>query len=296
MQKLAGFLIAIVAMLGTMAVSADSAVQVNALNYPAWLVRNYQTLPLRPGTRLKNDDLIRTGEGGRVQLQLADGSVIRLGESSRFVIKQAVVSPATGSVSIPLSFQALRGVFRISSAFLDDTDAGYPMELSIGAINARLRNADFWGRTDLTQDVVCLVEGELSIEASPTGRVDMSRALSCFVKPRDQAPLPVDLVDMQQHQLWMAETDLRVDAGIARQDGQWQLVLISLTDAGRAEQLLNNFHRQGFAVQDKTVLRDGRILHRLLLPGFDSIDAALSSRTRLEQQLGVSQTWVWKAD
>lgn len=296
MQRLAGFIIAIVAMLCTMAVSADSAVRVYALNYPAWLVRNYQTLPLQPGTHLKNDDLIRTGEGGRVQLQLADGSVIRFGESSRFVIKQAALSSVTGNISIPLSFQALRGVFRVSSAFLDGTDAGYPLELGIGAINATVRNADFWGRTDLTQDAVCLVEGELSIEVSSADRIDMSQALSCFVKPQDQAPLPVDLIDMQQHRLWMAETDLRLEAGIAKQDGQWQLVLISLTDAERAEQLLNNFHQQGFAAQDITVLRDGRTLHRLLLPGFDSIDAALSARTHIEQQLGVSQTWVWKAN
>ena len=87
-----------------------------------------------------------------------------------------------------------------------------------------------------------------------------------------------------------------MENGIVSEDGQWQLVLISLTNALRAGQVLSDFHRRGYAVRDKTVLRDGRILHRLLLPGFDSKDAALAARDQLEQQLGVSDTWVWKAD
>lgn len=296
MYRLGGLWSGIALSLCALSVYADSAVTVDALNYPAWLLRNYQTLPLQPGTRLRDDDLIRTGKGGRVQLRLADGSAIRLGESSRFVIRQAAQRPVTGDTTGPLSFQALRGVVRVSSAFFDADVPRNRLELKIGAINATVGKADIWGRTDLAQDALCLVEGELGIEVSTTSAIDMSQELSCFVKPRDQAPLPVDLIDLRQHRLWMAETDLKMENGIVSEDGQWQLVLISLTNALRAGQVLSDFHRRGYAVRDKTVLRDGRILHRLLLPGFDSKDAALAARDQLEQQLGVSDTWVWKAD
>ncbi|MDH3761965.1 MAG: FecR domain-containing protein [Gammaproteobacteria bacterium] len=296
MQTAGGLWIGIVLSLCALSVYADSAVRVDALNYPAWLLRNYQTLPLQPGTRLQDDDLIRTGKDGRIQLRLADGSAIRLGESSRFVIRQAALTPVSGDTPVPLSFQALRGVVRVSSAFFDADGPRHRLELKIGAINTTVGKADIWGRADLAQDAVCLVEGELGIEVSSTSSIDMSQALSCFVKPRDQAPLPVDQIDMQQHRLWIAETDLRSEFGIVTENGQWQLVLISLSDAQRAQQVLREFHRQGFAAQDKTVQRNGRILHRLLLAGFDSIDAALSARARLEQQLGVSETWVWKAN
>ncbi len=296
MYRLTGLLIAITLTPFASLISADSIVRVNAMNYPAWLVRNYQTLPLQPGTRLQNDDLIRTGKGGRVQLQLSAAGAIRLGESSRFIIRQSSVSSSDSGTPIQQSFQALRGVFRINATNFNDVDPEHRLVLDIGAIKTLVGNADIWGRADLSQDAVCLVEGELRVEASGTDRVNMNQALSCYVKPRNQAPLPVDLIDIRQHQLWLAETDLREESGIVAEDGQWQLVLISLTNALRAEQTLNGFQQQGFAVQDKTVERNGRTLHRLLLPGFVSIDAALDARAWIEKQLGVSETWVWKAN
>ena len=291
MQKFAASLTGLMLTICSLSVYAESAIRVQAMNYPAWLVRNYQTLPLQPGTPLQINDLIRTGVSGRVKLQLTDGNVLNLGEASRFVIEN-VPRDTLGSVSL----QTLRGVFRITSAASASASPRRRLKISIGAISASFRNADIWGRADLAQDAVCLVEGEIAVEAADAGKVQMTQALSCYVKPRDQAPLPVDLIDIQQHQLWMAETELKDDAGIAAADGQWQLVLISLTDAKSAAKMLASFHQRGFGAQDKTVVRQERVLHRLLLPGFVSIEAALKARARVEQALGVSETWVWKAN
>jgi len=291
MQKFAASLTGLMLTICSLSVHAESAIRVQAMNYPAWLVRNYQTLPLQPGTPLQINDLIRTGVSGRVKLQLTDGNVLNLGEASRFVIEN-VPRDTLGSVSL----QTLRGVFRITSAASASASPRRRLKISIGAISASFRNADIWGRADLAQDAVCLVEGEIAVEAADAGKVQMTQALSCYVKPRDQAPLPVDLIDIQQHQLWMAETELKDDAGIAAADGQWQLVLISLTDAKSAAKMLASFHQRGFGAQDKTVVRQERVLHRLLLPGFVSIEAALKARARVEQALGVSETWVWKAN
>ncbi len=291
MQKFAASFTGLILTICSLSAHAESPIRVQAMNYPAWLVRNYQTLPLQPGTPLRNNDLIRTGEGGRVKLQLADGNVLNLGESSRFVIENA-----PGDTADAVSLQTLRGVFRITHAASASASPRRRLEISIGAIRASFRNADIWGRADLAQDAVCLVEGEITVEAADAGSVQITRALSCYVKPRDQAPLPVDLIDIQQHQLWMAETELEDDAGIAAADGQWQLVLISLTDAQSAAKMLASFHQRGFGAQDITVVRQERVLHRLLLPGFVSIEAALNARVRVEQTLGVSETWVWKAN
>lgn len=291
MLRIAGSLFGLLLTLCSLSASAESALRVKAMHYPAWLVRNYQTLPLQPGIALKINDLIRTGEGGRVQLQLADGRAINLAESSRFIIENL---PRDSSASI--SLQILRGVFRITAPAFDSDSPAHRLEINIGAINAAIRNAEIWGRADPVQDAVCLLAGELTVRADSASRVDMKQALSCYVKPRDQAPLPVDLIDMQQHRLWMAETDLEDDSGIAVEDGQWQLVLISLSDSKSAERVLRDFHERGFAALDITVVRQGRTLHRLLLPGFESIDAALNARAGIERQLGLSETWVWKAN
>lgn len=284
MPRYAGSLIGILLVLASLAVSAASDLRVGAMNYPAWLVRDYATLPLAPGAELRNNDLVRTGEGGRVKLQLADGSLLRIGESSRLV------------VTAPASFQVLQGVFRVTPASYDAATGVNRLEVKIGAINVSGQNTDFWGRADLAQDAVCLVDGELAVNSVDAPGVDMNQALSCYVKPRDDSPLPVGLIDMRQHQLWITETELKDDSGIAVEDGQWQLVLISLTDANRAVQVLTTLRDKGFAVQEKTVVRSGRTLHRLLLPGFETREAALKARASIEQALGLSGTWVWRAN
>jgi len=284
MSRVAGSLIGLFLGFSSLLVSAASDVTVGAMNYPAWLVRDYETLPLAAGTELRNDDLVRTGEGGRVQLQLAAGSSLKIGESSRLVI------------TAPASFQVLQGVFRVTAAIADAVAGGKLFEVKIGDISVTGQNTDLWGRADLTQDAVCLVEGALAVNAVGVADVDLNQALSCYVKPRGDAPLPVGLIDRRQHQLWMAETELKDDSGIAAKDGQWQLVLISLTDANRAEQVRSGFRDMGFAVQDITVVRNGKTLHRLLLPGFESKEAALKARASIEQALGLSGTWVWRAN
>ena len=294
MSRLSRPAIGILIALYSFAALAQEAVRVTAMNYPAWLVRNYETLPLLAGSRLQESDLIRTGEGGRVRLQLADAGEIYLGESLRFVLESL---PESDSGSSPkYSFQALRGVFRMTNRLSNAAVPANTIEVRIGAITAAARNADFWGRSDLKQDLVCLVEGTLAVDVDGESSVRMNQAFSCYVKPRDQSPLPVDLVDRQQHQLWLSETELDATAGIAAADGEWQLVLISLTDSDNAAKVLKSYHELGFAAQRKTVVRGGRILHRLLLPGFVSIDAALNARARVEEKLGISDAWVWKAN
>ena len=279
MRRLAGTLIGLLLAFFSLELFAAGDIRVDALNYPAWLVRDYQTLPLTAGSKLQSDDLIRTGQGGRVRLQLADGSVMKIGESSRLFIAK------------PTSLQVLRGVFRITSRPTDSAIGDPGLEISIGAIGATTAGADFWGRASLAQDAVCLIDGALRAD-----RVEMQQALSCYVKPADQPPLPVDLIDMRQHQLWMAETELKPGAGIAAVGGAWQLVLIALTDENRAEQVLAGYREKGFPARRKTVVRDGRTLHRLLLPGYESKDAALNARKRIEAELGTSGTWVWIAN
>lgn len=296
MKRFAASLFGISLTLFSVTIFADSGLRVDALNYPAWLVREYQTIPLQPGTRLQNNDLVRTGEGGRVQLVLDDGSAVRLGESTRFMVNRTQASAPAADSSFPASFHALRGVFRVSSVIPEAAAPEGLLELRVGEIKALFRKADFWAKADLTRDAVCLLEGELSIEDPSRDRIALSEALSCFLKPKGKASLPVDLVDLEQHKLWLAETELMPDSGIARENGQWQLVLISLTNGQRAGELLMRFRQQGFAAMDKTVVRDGRTLHRLLLPGFVSTAAALNARKHVERQLGVSKTWVWKAN
>ena len=69
--------------------TANAIVRVNAMNYPVWKERGQEIIPLLPGSVLSNGDLIKTGAGGRAWLSMADGSVVKLGESAQFRIESA---------------------------------------------------------------------------------------------------------------------------------------------------------------------------------------------------------------
>jgi hypothetical protein len=275
---------------------AADALRVEAMNYPAWVVRNYETLPLLPGLRLGADDLLRTGKGGRLLLRMADGSAVKLGESARFLVNSAVQETEAGNAALESVFQVLRGAFRFTAGVYAARRTGHRVSIRIGAITAGIRGTDIWGRSNAEQDLVCLIDGSIRVQAEGENGLDLDQPLSVYVKPKEQSPRPVEPVDMPQLQRWAAETELDPGAGKVVGGGQWQVVLISLTSLKNAEKLLLDYRQRGFAAQRKSVIRQGRTLHRVLLPGFESIEDAVNEAARMENLLGISNAWVWRAN
>ena len=284
MQRIIRSILPVLLLIGSEILLAAETLRVEAMFYPAWLVRDYQSRPLLPGTELREADLVRTGEGGRVQLVMADSSRIRLSENSRFLVQALPAEEAQET-----SWRMMRGVFHI-----DSTNSERRFRIDFGDIAATFGNVEAWGRTDLQSDAICLLKGEFEVLPPAGAPKKVGDSQSCYVKPRGQAALPVDKVAMQQHRLWLEQTGLRTQQGMAVAGGQWQLVLISLTNAARADSLLAEYREMGFAAERKSVVRDGRTLHRLLLPAFESIDAALGAAARIENMTGARDTWVWR--
>ena len=85
-MKAARAFLAASAMCGALA-HAEPAV-VEAVQYPAWLERGGNAVPLTPGTQLQAQDRLRTGTDARVQLRLGEGSTVKLGENARFTIEK----------------------------------------------------------------------------------------------------------------------------------------------------------------------------------------------------------------
>src|SRR5688572_16526839 len=70
------------------AAHAHAPAVVEAVQYPAWLERDGRTVPLTPGTALRARDQLRTGDNARVELKLAEGSSVKLGQKARFAIEK----------------------------------------------------------------------------------------------------------------------------------------------------------------------------------------------------------------
>lgn len=276
------------------AIQAGDIIRVNAMNYPAWVIRNHQTLALTPGYQLSNNDLVRTGKKGRVLFQLADGSAVKLGESARFLIESASINSSQNNSILMSTLQVLRGAFRFTSSFFNQTDIEHDLNIAVGAITIGIRGTDIWGRSDIEKDLVALIEGEVTMNAEGEPEKNLDEALNYVVKPKGDAILPVEQVAPDQLDNWAFETELSAAQGIATASGEWSIVLLSLNTLNGANRALKNFHQQGFAVKRKSVIRNGRILHRLLLPGFKSIEDAMNARGMATDLLGIDDAWVWR--
>ena len=274
---------------------AADVIRVNSMNYPAWLVREHQTMALQPGAELRTSDLVRTGETGRVLLQMTDGSAVKLGGDARFLIEEAVLKAESDGGVLESTFQVLRGAFRFTSAFFKSPSARHRIDVNIGAITAGIRGTDIWGRSNLEHDLVCLIEGAIAVDTPGEETLAMNDPLSFYVKPKNQSPLPVGPVDTEKLMQWAQQTELDVDRGVAAFDGQWNLVLLSLGNTSRAEAVQQEFRAQGFAVESISVVHQGRDLLRIVLPGFVSREAARAARSLVEAQLGIDDAWPWNS-
>lgn len=189
---------------------------VEAVQYPAWLERGGAAVPLTPGTRLQAQDQVRTGGNARVQMKLPEGSIVKLGENAKFVIDRT----------------DNRGFFRstmsvISGAFRFTTDAlrkatKREVTIKVKNVTAGIRGTDLWGKSTDERDLVCLLEGKISVGSEGHPDVTLDQPLDFYQRPRDGTP-SVAKVDEKQIAIWAAETEISAEGPAARMDGAYRV-------------------------------------------------------------------------
>jgi len=215
-MKAASAVLAIALMGAMVSASAENAT-VEAVQYPAWLDRGGASVPLTPGTTLQAEDKLRTGGNARVQLRMGEGSTVKLGENAQFVIERV----------------ENRGVFRaalsvITGAFRFTTDAlrksqQRDISIKVRNVTAGIRGTDLWGKSTDARDLVCLLEGKISVGSEGHPNVTLDQPLDFYQKPRDGEPA-VAKVDAKQVEIWSAETDISKDGPAARKGGPWRVI------------------------------------------------------------------------
>jgi FecR protein/SPOR domain len=204
---------------------------VEAVQYPAWLERGGNAVPLTPGTALQAQDRLRTGGNARVLLKLPEGSAVKLGENAQFVFEKA---EERGIFRATLS--VLTGAFRFTT---DLARRGQRRDIAIKVRNvtAGIRGTDLWGKSTDARDLVCLLEGKISVGAEGHPPVTLDQRLDFYVKPREGEPT-VAKVDAKQIAEWSQETEIAKNAPAARVGGKW--VVRAATFRGRDAALALN--------------------------------------------------------
>jgi FecR-like protein len=193
------------------------AAVVEAVQYPAWLERGGNAVPLTPGTSLQAKDNLRTGGNARVLVKLREGSSVKLGENAKITI-EAIDDRGIfrGALAV------LEGAFRFTT---DVLRRGQKREIAIKVKNvtAGIRGTDLWGKSTAERDLVCLLEGKISVGAEGHPTVTLDTPFDFYQKPRDGAP-EVAKVDAKQVEIWSQETEIAADGAAGRVGGGWRVV------------------------------------------------------------------------
>lgn len=248
--------------------------RVEAVQYPAWLERGGYRVPLAPGIPLQARDKLLTGANARLELRLGEGSAVKLGENAQFVVERA----------------QQRGVFRaalsvIAGAFRFTSQAVRPRDIAIKVNNVTLgiRGTDVWGKSSAERDLVCLIEGRISVGSEGHPTVSLDQPLDFYQLPRGGAP-EVARVDLGQLAAWAQETDIARDAGAARPGGKWRVVAAVFEGRNQALQFSRGLRARGYPAEVGTV--EGKFL--VQVPGMASEADARSLMASLRGIEGVT--------
>jgi cell division septation protein DedD len=234
-------LLALLASFVSLTLHAAPAV-VEAVQYPAWLERDGRSVPLTPGTVLQSNDQLRTGENARVQLKMGEGSTVKLGEKAKFQIERV---EEKGIFRATLN--VLTGAFRFTT---DALKKKVRRDVSINAKNvtAGVRGTDLWGKADDDRDLVCLLEGQITVGTAGHPTVTLDQPLDFYQKPRDGAP-QVAKVDAKQVEVWSRETEISKEGAAASSAGRWMVTAAVLKDRDPALKLARELRAAGYPAE-----------------------------------------------
>ncbi|MFZ4534873.1 FecR domain-containing protein [Propionivibrio sp.] len=221
---------------------------VDSVQMPAWVERHGVRQPLEPGKVLQNRDRVATGADARVLIQLAEGSAVKLGENAQLDLN------ALGRRENRVFTAALdvaQGAFRFTTGVFSTWRQQRAVNVRLGTITAGIRGTDLWGSSDAERDLVCLLEGRITVVHPQDEPREMSEALSFYVAPKGLVPNPLGQVDAEQVSKWATQTEVRPGSGYARRGGKWNVELATLDGESDTLALYYLARAAGYAVRIK---------------------------------------------
>lgn len=274
----------------TTAVAAEPVV--HAVQPPAWIERAGGIVALRAGDPLLAGDVIRTGPGGRVQVDLPEGSRVKLGEDVRFRAERMVERADTEGGFFEAAFAVLRGAFRFTTGLAGE-ERRRDVQFRVGTVTAGIRGTDIWGKSTADgTDMVLLIEGAVALSVPDHETMMMAEPLhGVMMMPSGEMRL-MDAMPMEMVQEYARETEMNENRAMLMDSGEWQLVVMSLRDSGIAERVAGDLVDAGYPAEVVAVSLDDGAWYRVVLARLASAKDARMLGEALLGQFGINGYWV----
>ena len=251
--------------------------QVEAVQYPAWLDRGGYSVPLTPGTPLRESDTLRTGANARVQLKLSEGSTVKLGENARFTVEKVESRGIFRSV-----MHVAYGAFRFTTSALG-LGRKRQVDIRVRTITAGIRGTDVWGKSTDARDLVCLLDGKISVRADQGEPVTLDQPRDFYQRAREGEP-KVGRVDEEQVRTWAKETEIEPGGAAARRGGRWSVIASKFYNRSQALALSRELRARGYPAE---VVAAGDV-QRVQIPGLADEAAARAVMANIRGAPGVA--------
>jgi hypothetical protein len=150
------------------------------------------------------------------------------------------------------SLDVVKGAFRFTTGVFGKPRAERNVDVKIATITAGIRGTDVWGRSNDEQDLICLLEGRVSVRHDKQTFV-MNEPLQFFIAPRNEKPKPVGKVPQAQIDEWSEETEIREGQGATRAGGRLRAELLRTSDLSAARQMESKLKTWGFPAAVETL-------------------------------------------
>jgi hypothetical protein len=262
---------------------------VEAVQMPAWIerasgVRDALTI----GMALANKDKVQTGAGARALLRLADGSLVKLGENGLLLLDDLAQRKINLKDVLTASLDVAAGAFRFTTQAAGRYRGERDVRAKINTITVGIRGTDVWGKNDKRWDVVCLVEGAITIMRGADA-FTMDRPMTYYVAPRDGVPPPVSEIAPSRLQTWARETEIAEGAGAVRKDGRWKVYLLDFDNQADALQAYDQLRGAGYPAQIKPIKTESGFSYRVHIANLPGEKEALALAAQLKGKSGVSE-------
>lgn len=258
---------------------------VEAVQAPAWVERDGRTLPLAAGMELKSGDQVRTGNGAKAYLMLAEGSRVKLGEAARFSLHTRSTHP---DKTFRGALDVIAGAFRFTTAKLKRS---LPRDVAIrvGTATIGIRGTDIWGKTDKDGELVALLEGRIEITRAGQS-TEMSQAMTFYDAPTGKSAA-VKPLDMETFARLARQTDILPGEGAASGKGKWSILAGSAASQDAALEIYDQVRDAGFAARmQPRAVEGGEWRYEVAIRGFASAAEAEAAAARLKQATELKPT------
>ncbi len=261
---------------------------VAGVQYPAWLERDRERRAVLPGMALRNGDRLSTGGTGRLRLRMVDGGVIKLGPRADFRadrLERSKDGVFSGLLNV------FKGAFRYTTSAVAKRSRRRNISMRVSGVTIGIRGTDIWGKAANDKDIVCLIEGQISVGRDGEDAFEMNEPLTFYIAPKGKAALPIAPVDPERLRKWSAQTDLQVGGEVATESGNWHVYVGGFATREQAQKLQARLLDEGYPANVETMRGSTGARHRIAFDGLIDERAANALTARLRDTFDVHRAW-----